>query len=1107
MQCPQCQEENREGRRFCAKCGAPLAITCAECGFANEPDDAFCGGCGKAVTAPSPTDSARKREVPDAERRQLSVMFCDLVGSTALAEQLDPEELRDLLAQYQQTCADVISRYEGHIARYVGDGLLVYFGYPYAHEDDPQRAVRAGLDIVDALRDLDATITHPSTDLAVRIGITTGLVVAGDIGSGERVEEKAIVGETPNIAARLQALAEPNAVVIGANTQRLVEGLFHHDELGPQQLKGISQPVLAYRVREESGVPSRFEAAASRGLTPLVAREEEIGLLLKRWKQAKEGEEQVVLLSGEAGIGKSRIVRAYRDRLEAEPHNRVLYYGSPYHQNSALHPVIDQLERGLRFEKNDSVPRKLEKLDAVLSDFGLPVAEHAPLLASLLSVSVDGRYPPVELGPEQHKKKTLETIVAMIQAMSSQRPVLMVVEDAHWVDPSTLELISLLIEQLRSAPFCLLITCRPDFESPWRTHTNITSLTLNRLSRKDSTSVIAKVARGKALPDEVREQILVRTDGVPLFIEELTKTLLESGLLIDRGDRYALSGPLPSLAIPASLQDSLMARLDRLGAVKEVAQLAATVGRTFSHELMAAVSPLEEEELENALTQLVRAELVYRRGLPPAVTYEFKHALVQDTAYQSLLKSTRQHNHQGIARVLEERFPEIRETQPETVARHCTEAGLADKAIGYWQLAGEKANDRGANSEAINHLSMGLEVLSTLPAGLERDRRELTLQTILGRVMTAAGGYGDTRVAVVYGRARQLCEQMGETLQLFPVLLGLAIYYTVRAEVQTARGLGERLLGLARQAQDPVLLVEAHYALGVNFFWLGDFAPAHEHLEQAIAHYDRDQHQTHLAVYGQDAGAVCLSRAAIALWYLGYPDQARARMHEAVEVARKLAHPFSLAYVYTWAAWLYSHRREMDESWEWTKTAINFSTKQGFPFWYTQGKVLQGWLLTERGESGQGVELMREGVAGVQKVGSEVVLSYALALLGLGCGKTGQTGEGLMLLDEALNKVKASNARWPEAELHRIKGELLLMQSANQQAESEACFGRAIEITRQQNAKSLELRAAMSLSRLWRDQGKRAKALDLLAPTYDWFTEGFDTADLKEAGALLDELR
>ncbi len=1041
-----------------------------------------------------------------AERRQLTVMFCDLVGSTTLAERLDPEKLRELLGQYQDTCAEVIHRYDSHIGRYVGDGLLVYFGYPRAHEDDPQRAVRAGLGIVEAIRGLDSNITNRDVNLAVRIGITTGLVVAGDIGSGERVEEKAIVGETPNVAARLQALAQPNTVIIGASTQRLVEGLFNCDDLGEQQLKGISQPVTAYRVREESGAPSRFEASAVSGLTPLVGREEEIGLLLKRWEQTKDGEGQVVLLCSEPGIGKSRIVRSFRERLEGERHNRVLYYGSPYHQNSALYPLIDQLERGLRFERDDSPAQKLDKLDTVLSDLDLPLKDLAPVLASLLSFAADGRYPALQLDPEQLKKKTFEAIVVVIQAMSLQQPVLMVVEDVHWIDPSTLELISLLIEQFQSARFLLLITFRPEFESPWGAHAHVTSFTLNRLSRKESAALVMRVTRGNTLPEEMLDQIVAKTDGVPLFIEELTKTVIESDLLQETQERYELTGALRPLAIPASLQDSLMARLDRLGAINEVAQLAATLGRTFSHELLAAVSPLKESELQEALTQLVHAQLIYHRGLPPDVTYEFKHALVEDTAYRSLLESTRQQYHRRVARVLEEQFPETAQTEPELLAQHYTEAGLAEQAIDYWQSAGERASEHSANVEAVAHLEKGLELIKSLSETPEHAKQELGLLITLGPVLMSTKGEAAPEVEKAYARARELCEQVGDTPQLFPVLRGLWICYLERAALQPARELGEQLLTLAERQQESALLLEAHRALGLSLFWQGELASAQVHLEQGIALYDRQQHRSHAVLYGLDPGVHCLSYAAWALWLLGYPDRAMQRSHEALAWAQELSHPFSLAAALYFTARLHQYRREGPLTRERAEAAVTLSTEQGIPEWLAVASILRGWALADHGGQGEaGIAQMHQGLAAGQATGGELGRSLFLALLGEAYGNEGQTAEGLRVLAEALAVADKNGEHVYEAELRRVEGELRLKQGAAETA-GEECFRQALEFARRQQAKSLELRAATSLSRLWHDQGKRSEARTLLAPIYDWFTEGFDTADLKEAKALLEEL-
>ncbi|MFQ5937306.1 MAG: AAA family ATPase, partial [Acidiferrobacterales bacterium] len=1027
-------------------------------------------------------------------------MFCDLVGSTALAERLDPEELHELLAQYQDSCADVIHGYEGHIARYVGDGLLVYFGYPQAHEDDPHRAVRAGLGIVSAMQGLHAKVTNPEVNLAVRIGITTGMVVAGDIGSGQRREEKAIVGETPNLAARLQALAEPNTVVIGASTQRLIEGLFDCDDLGLPQLKGISQPVNAYRVRQESGIPSRFEARATRGLAPMVGRDEEIGVLLKRWTQTRDGEGQVLLLSGEAGIGKSRIVRGFQERLKNELRNRVLYYCSPYHQNSAFYPAIDQLERALRFEKSDSEAQKLDKLEAMLGELGLRTQAVAPILAHLLSLSLDDCYPERTLSPEELKKKTLETIVALIEAMAAKEPVLMVVEDIHWIDPSTFKLISLLIEQLPFSRLFLLITFRPDFGLPWSAHGHITSLSLNRFDRKESTALISKVTKGKTLPEDVLEQIIAKTDGVPLFIEELTKTVLESDLLKDAGDRYALSGSLTRLAIPASLQDSLMARLDHLGTVKEVAQLAAVLGRRFSHELLVAASQLDQSVIGDALSRLVQAELIYRRGLPPDVTYEFKHALVQDTAYESLLKGQRQQYHQRVARVLEEQFLETAESEPEVVARHYTEAQLSEKAIEYWYKAGQRVSERFANVEAIAHLSRGLELIDGLPQTPERAKQELALNLALGPALMAIQGYAAPEVAPVYVRARELCQQVGMPSQLFAATWGLWLYSQQAGQLKKARGLAEEVLALAERQNHPAWRVQAHHAAWATFYRLAEFPACRQHAEQGIALYNVDEHRHHAYLYGgHDPGVCGRSHASAVLWCLGYPAKALDNAQDGLALGQRLLHPFSLADALIGGTRIHQFRREPHLVRERAEAMIELCTEHGFSQIRAWGTVTQGWALAAGGQVEAGIAEMQQGLAAMRATGAQAHAPYFFTLLAEGYGRAGRADEGLNTLVEALDLVEKTGERTWEAEIYRLKGELLLMRSRNNQHETEGCFNRAIDIAREHSAKSLELRAATSLSRLWHDQGRRAQARALLAPIYEWFTEGFDTADLKEA--------
>jgi class 3 adenylate cyclase/DNA-binding winged helix-turn-helix (wHTH) protein len=617
---------------------------------------------------------------PEAERRHLTVLFCDLIDSTTLAGHLDPEDLREVMHAYHQTCAVVIQQYDGYIAQYLGDGLLVYFGYPVAHEDDAQRAVRAGLGILHALAPLNTRLSLPPGDrLAVRLGIHTGLVVVGEVGAGARQEPLAI-GETPNLAARLQGLAAPNTLVISAVTWQLLGGFFVCQALGPMHLHGRAQPLEVYQVLAESMARSRLEAAGSTGLTPLVGREPEIALLRERWVRVKDGLGQVVILSGEAGIGKSRLVQVLQSYVATEPQIWLtLCQCSPYHQNTAWYPLIDLLERVvLRFARDESPPQKLRKLKGFLGQHSLPLAATVPLFAALLA-----DYAPLTGSPAQQKQQTLYTLLTILLRIAAQQPVLFVMEDLHWVDPSTLEFLSLLVDQGPTARILTLLTFRPDFSPPWTGRSHLTQVMVPRLPRRQAVELTGRVAHGKALPPEVVEQIVAKTDGVPLFVEELTKMVLESDLLQEREEDYALSGPLPALAIPTTLHDSLMARLDRLAGVKGLAQLGATLGREFSYELLHAVSPCDEATLQQGLHQLVVAEFLYQQGLPPHATYHFKHSLIQEAAYQSVLKRTRQQYHQCIAQVLEAQFPEMAETQPELLAYHYTEAGLNEQALPY----------------------------------------------------------------------------------------------------------------------------------------------------------------------------------------------------------------------------------------------------------------------------------------------------------------------------------------------------------------------------------------------------------------------------------------
>jgi len=740
-----------------------------------------------------------------------------------------------------------------------------------------------------------------------------------------------------------------------------------------------------------------------------------------------------------------------------------------------------------------------------------------PLFASLLSLPVPDSYPPLNLTPQRQKQKTMEALLTWLLKEADRQPVLRIVEDLHWVDPSTLEYLSLLVEQVPTARIFALFTFRPDFSPPWAMRSHLTQITLYRLARKQAEVMIEKVTGGKALPAEIVHQVIAKTDGVPLFVEELTKMVLESGLLREREEKYELINPLPPLAIPTTLQDSLMARLDRLATIKGVAQLAATLGREFTYELIKAVSPLDDTTLQRELRKLVDVELLYQSGLPPKAKYFFKHTLIQEAAYQSLLKSKRQQYHQKVAQVLEKQFPEAVETQPELLAHHYTEAGFKEQAIVYWQRAGQRAIERSANIEAISQLTEGLELLKTLPDTPNRTQQELTLQIALGAPLRITKGFASPEVERVYARARELSQQIGETPQLFPVLRGLGGFYIARAEFQTAHKLGKQCLRLAQSVQDPALLLQAHYLLGATLFCLGEIAQARKHAEQGIALYNPKQHSSHAFLYGQDPGVACLFWTAWALWYLGYPDQALKKGHEAFVLAQELSHPYSLAVVLDLLAFLHQFRREEHTAQEQAEASITLSTERGFEFFLEMGTILQGWALAGQGQREEGIEQMRQGLASWQATGAELYRSYWLALLAEAYGKAGQTEEGLTVLAEALAVVNKNSERFYEAELYRLKGELLLMQAVgagsipdefvgDAPTEAETCFRQAIDIARCQSAKSLELRAVISLSHLLQKQGKKQEARRMLAEIYGWFTEGFDTRDLKEAKALLDEL-
>ncbi len=1033
-----------------------------------------------------------------AERRQLTVMLCDLVGSTALSARLDPEDLRGVIGAYHRCCTELVERHGGFVAKYMGDGVLAYFGYPQAHEHDAERAVRAGLALVEAVPKLKTAAGVP---LQVRVGIATGLVVVGDLIGAGAAQEQAVVGETPNLAARLQALAEPGAVVISASTRRLTGGLFDYRDLGAVALKGFAEKVLAWQALGASAAESRFEALRA-STTPLVGRDEEIDLLLRRWERAKGGDGCVVLISGEPGIGKSRIAQTILERLSGEPHTRLRYFCSPHHQDSAFYPSITQLERAAGFRRDDTNEQRLAKLEAVLALAVNDLGEAVPLLAGLLSVPTGDRYPALDLTPQKRKERTLRAQLAQVEGLAARQPVLMLYEDVHWSDPTTRETLDLLVDRVATLRVLVMITFRPEFAPPWVGRPQVTLISLNRLPRRLRAEMITHVAGGKVLPQEIADQITDRTDGVPLFIEELTKAVVESGLLVASGNRYVTTGPATPLAIPTSLQASLLARLDRLAPTRDVAQIAAALGRQFSHELISAVAAMPREQLDDALAQLVQAELIFRRGTPPDAEYTFKHALVQDAAYGTLLRSRCQQLHHRIVATLEDKFPEIVAAQPALLARHCAEAALAEKAVVYWLKAGQQALARSAMTEAVAQLRKGLDALAALPDGPGRQQHELDLQLALGPALTATKGYSAPEVGGTIARARALAEQVDRPEYLVPLLYGQCSFHFVRGELKLVLSLAEQLEKIGAARNDVAAQLLGRRGQGQTRCVLGDFVAARALLEQCHGLGD-PAHRTIGGGLPEDPYAHMLVYLASTLAYLGYIDQARSRLNEALSEARRLNHAFTLALVLFFAtgiAWI-TRSPEMQGH---AEEALALSTEHGFPLFSGHATAHRGASLTALGQGQEGLSLLAQGLVAVRATGAVVGTPGLLMWLAETYAVLGQPVEGLNCLAEAARIIETTEERVGEAELHRLRGDLL--NATGDPAAAERSYHRALAVARRQSAKLLELRASIGLARLWCKQGKHGEARDLLASVYGWFTEGFEAADLKEAKALLDGL-
>jgi class 3 adenylate cyclase/tetratricopeptide (TPR) repeat protein len=1040
-----------------------------------------------------------------AERRQVTVMFSDLVGSTALSARIDPEDLREVISAYQKCVAETVQRFGGFVAKFMGDGVLVYFGYPQAHEDDAERAVRAGLELMRAVGDLK---TH--APLQTRVGIATGLVVVGDlIGSGAS-QEQAIVGETPNLAARLQGVAEPNAVVIAESTRRLVGSLFELEDLGAKNLKGVEGSVRAWAALRPSSVESRFDALHASGVTELVGREEELELLLRRWSKAKTGEGQVVLISGEPGIGKSRLTAALLERIAAEPHTRLRYFCSSQHTDSALYPIISQMERAAGFAHDDGLQTKLDKLDAVLA-LASTSKQDAALFAEMLSLPNDGRYPALDLTPEQRRQKTLNALTAQMEVLARQKSLLMIFEDAHWTDPTSLEAFGRTVDRIKSLRVFLIITYRPEFEPPWIGRPYVTALTINRLAERDIAALIDRVVGNNDLPANIRQDIIERTDGIPLFVEEMTKAVLEAE---DEGatERAVAVIPSPSVAVPASLHASLMARLDRLGSAKEVAQIGAVIGREFPHALMAAVAHKKEAELRSALDRLIDAGLLFRQGSAPHATYLFKHALVQDAAYGTLLREPRRALHARIGETLESQFPEIAESQPELLARHYTEAGLIEKAARLWGTAGQRSLARSALVEAAEQLTRALAQIDALPATPELRREQIKLQAALITPLGWVKGPTAPETIAAAERACLLVEQAeargeppDDPLIQFSALYGL--WNAVPFNGDVCRGLAAQFLALAAKQQTTAPRVIGHRMMGNTLFYIGEFVEAKAHLDKGLALYNAAEHRRLATRFWVDSRIVMLCWRSLAVWVLGYPATAISDSDQAIGDGRDIGQAGSLMYALLLPSYTHTFCGNCATATALLNEVTDLADEKGSLVTKALGALVRAEIFSLNDNATAALQSNIDGLNAFRSTQQTVFIPIYLSWLARTYAKLGRFDDAWSCIGEAVTAIETRKETWCEAEVNRVAGEIVLGSPAGDLLKAQAYFERALALAQQQQAKSWELRAAMSLARLWRDQGKVQQARELLAPVYGWFTEGFDTRDLKEAKALLREFR
>jgi serine/threonine protein kinase/predicted ATPase len=1072
---------------------------------------------GESRRTPSPPSqagsmalSSSRRSGRDAERRQITVLVCGcmLFESEAYLENLDAEAQAEVLQDFQHACELAVTRFDGTVVQCNERGVLVCFGYPVAFEDAADRAAKAGLGLLAEMHVLAARLRREhGLDLNPWVGIHTGPAVV------EMVEDTvSLVGEARNVALRLEDAAQPRQVVCSAATHRLIRGRLDCVTLGHHKIKGAAQPIELFRVERVSEDRNPIEAAGPAGLSPLTGRDHEINLLLDRWEQAQEGIGQVVLLSGDAGLGKSRLVYALKEHVlgqiaEGEVDAPVIEWRcSRQYQNTGLYPAIDFYERALDFGSEQPPQDRFDRLLRRLEAYGLARPEVVPLWASLLSLPTTDRFPALSLSPARHREETFRALLEWLSTRASRRPVLLVVEDLHWADASTLEFLGQLLAEGLHDRVLVLLTFRPEFQIPWPAVAHHTSLALNRLTRGQAVDLIKKMTGG-ALPEAVVDQIFDRAGGVPLFVEEFTKMVQESGVGRPVGEGGAEAKGLSAREIPATLQNLVLARLDRMEGEREVAQLAATLGREFSFELMTAVAALDEPTLQAELTKLVQAEILYQKGRPPRSTYVFKHALLEDALYNTLVKSRRQQFHRRAAEALETSFPQTALTRPELVAHHFTEAGMPEKAVGYWLQAGLRSRERSAETEATSHLSRGQALLRTLDESPERDARELELLTPLGTAYIASRGYAAPEVGPIFLRARELCERVGEPARLFALMLGIWEWHTVRGDLKLCMELAGEGMTLASRTNDPGMLMEALFMSGETMLYRGDFAGARDCFATAVAKYeDRETTKFWAGYTGHNASVTHRSNLAVSLWHLGYADQAIEVNREMRQLALEIGHPFSLAYAMHHTAWLYQYCRLGALVESAAAQEIEIATEQGFALWQATGTFFKGAGRLLQGDLQGALPLLFEGHRAFRAGGAELTVTFQLSILADAFRRAGRFDDARRALDEGLALAEKNDERCREAELLRQRGDLILSESPEQTTAAGDCFNSAIEKARSQGSKAWELRATMSLARLWQGHGRRAEAHQILAAIYSTFTEGWTTPDLVDAAALLEAL-